>query len=68
MVALIPKTKRDKKQMANQHHTRDENSDFAGTLDKAIEKYNFDEFQTLTYNANSQLEPFIYVRHKEYTV
>ena len=68
MVALIPKTKKDKKHMTNQQHSRQKNSDFANTLDKAIETYNCDEFQTLTYNAKSQLEPFIYVRHKEYTV
>ena len=68
MVALIPKTKKDKKQMANQQQSRHENSDFANTLDKAMEDYNYNDFQTLTYNAHSQLEPFIYVRHKEYTV
>lgn len=68
MVALIPKTKRDKKQMANQQHTRQENSDFANTLDKAMENLTYDEFQTLTYNAKSQLEPFIYVKHREFTV
>ena len=68
MVALIPKAKRDKKQMANQRHSRQENTDFAGTLDKAIESYNCEEFQTLTYNAKSQLQPFIYFKHKEYTI
>ena len=68
MVALIPKTKRDKKQTANQQHSRQENSDFANTLDKAIENYNYDDFQTVTYNAKSQLEPFIYVKHREFTV
>ena len=68
MVALIPKTKKDKKHMANQQHSKQENSDFANTLDKAIENYNYDDFQTVTYNAKSQLEPFIYVKHREFTV
>lgn len=68
MVTLIPKTKKDKKQMANQQHSKRETSDFANTLDKAMENYTYNDFQTVTYNAHSQLEPFIYVRHKEYTV
>ena len=68
MVALVPKTKRDKKQMANQNHSRQDNFDFASTLDNAIENYNCEEFQTLTYNSKSQLQPFIYFKHKEYTI
>ncbi len=68
MVALIPKTKRDKKRQTNQQPYKDHNSDFANELDKAMENYDCETFQTLTYNAKSQLEPFIYVKHKEYTV
>ena len=68
MVSLIPKTKRDKRQNANQQHYKEHNSEFANELEKAMDNYNFEEFQTLTYNAHSQLEPFIYVKHREYTV
>lgn len=68
MVALIPKTKKDKRQSASQQHYKEHSSEFANELDKAMDNYRFEEFQTLTYNAHSQLEPFIYVKHREYTV
>ena len=68
MVALIPKTKKDKKRQPDQQLYHENNSGFASELDKAMENYNYETFQTLTYNAHSQLEPFIYVKHKEYTV
>ena len=68
MVALVPKSKRDKRRYPDQHLYKENNSNFASELDKAMENYDYDEFQTLTYNAHSQLEPFIYVKHKEYTV
>ena len=68
MVALVPKSKRDKRRYPDQHLYKENNSNFASELDKAMENYDYDEFQTLTYNAHSQLEPFIYVKHKEYTI
>ncbi|MBQ5918646.1 MAG: hypothetical protein IIW92_08815 [Lachnospiraceae bacterium] len=68
MVALIPKSKRDKRRSTEQQLHKEANSNFANELDKAMDEYNYEDFQTLTYNAHSQLEPFIYVKHKEYTV
>ena len=68
MVALVPKTKRDKRRSPDQQFHQETNASFANELDKAMEDYNYDEFQTLTYNAKSQLEPFIYIKHKEYTI
>ena len=68
MVALIPKTKKDKRRFPEQQLYKENNSTFANELDKAMEDYNYEDFQTLTYNAHSQLEPFIYVKHKEYTI
>ena len=64
MVALVPKSKRDKRHTLYQSPEKNNSSGFAGELDKAMEVFNPDDFQTLTYNSKSQLEPFIYVRHK----
>lgn len=68
MVALVPKSKRDKKQTLYQAPEKNNSSGFAGELDKAMEVFNPNDFQTLTYNSKSQLEPFIYVRRREYTI
>ncbi len=68
MVALVPKSKKDKKQTLYQAPENNNSSGFAGELDKAMEVFNPNDFQTLTYNSKSQLEPFIYVRRREYTI
>ena len=43
MVALIPKTKKDKRRFPEQQLYKENNSTFANELDKAMEDYNYDE-------------------------
>lgn len=68
MVALISKTKREKEQPLYQAPENKNSSGFAGELDKAMQVLIPDEAQTFTYNSKSQLEPFIYVNRREYTI
>ena len=68
MVAIISKTKREKEQPIYQAPENKKSSGFAGELDKAMQVLAPNEVQTFTYNSKSQLEPFLYVNRREYTI
>ena len=69
MVSIISGTKRDNRRPAQQndsyaHHE----SNFAHELEKAMAEQEATECYTVTYDAKCQLQTFLYMQHRDYTI
>lgn len=69
MVSIISSVKRDNRRSAkHENNYKNDYSGFAGELEKAIDERQAAECYTVTYNAKSQLQSFVYTQHRDYTV
>lgn len=69
MVSIISGVKRDNSRSAKHENNYKNNcSDFAGELEKAVDERQAADCYTVTYNAKSQLQSFFYSQHRDYTV
>lgn len=68
IVAIATGIKRDKKDAPQTYIHKSENSDFANTLNEAMDEYKLTNGSIQTYNAKSQLQSFSYTRPREYSI
>ena len=68
IVTVAPQVKRDKKREVAEYTSKTENNDFASTLNQAMDGLDTKEAFIQTYDAKSQMHPFYFTKHKEYSI
>ena len=60
--------KRDKKREIEEYTSKPANNEFANTLNQAMENLDTREGFIQTYDAKSQMHPFFFSKHREYSI